>query len=592
MQPNAELLKYIQEQTGQGWSIDQILPELHSFGWPDEEIKVALEWLAASASNANQPEQEYELPATSNTTIMATQIPTSEFADPLLSSSASPSAAALRPPESTTLSQQQASPLEVSASNFSIDPQMPQMPPMLNNSTAPVPTQMQSSNMAQTIGFSSTDQEARIALTPQASYTTDPAIQAPQLTQSQPPLEVQPQFQQFATQAQAVTQPAQPAPQAQSPSQLQNQVPPQLLQPLAAPVIQPQNTSLTASTQGIIPVQTTVPTTTSNPAIGQSLTGVSQVPGGALHIFGRFKKQLAILFIAVALGGAIALVLSVFNETPQDGFRKTVQKSLLTSTYQRDYSTSTLSEGLQLKAVIKSDFSDTTHPKSSADIQATLEFGPESTISARYELIAVDDTIWLRPTSIETNLDQATRATYQDLSRGGDVDTVISSLVGAGTLNQWEEHVYNPSLVTSYGLTYNLIRFGFAMNSPLSGFPIANANKHNATAVNLVIGSGMIQVDYNKVENEKIDSKNYKVYNATFNARSFSDTGKNLAELLDLSQRHRDALSEKDIKVEDGEFKLWVDPSTHLPYQLKAPRDGVEIKYSNFGNNFDIKSPL
>lgn len=538
MQPNAELLKYIEEQTGQGWSIDQILPELHTFGWPDEEIRAALDWFTNQSNNA--------APAT------------------------------LPGPNAVQASPTIQSPTEYEA-QLSYIQETPQNP----SQVPPVTELPQSTLVAPTVG-------------PQYPPTVE-AVVAAQQVQTQPPIpNAQIQYPESAPIAAPMSTPAIPLPNSKTAEYMQ----PVLVQPTMAPNVPVPNIATPQQQGYMLPVtqpeapQTVAPPaqTALNVADSQKLQAI--MPGaGRISLISRFKRQLSIIFVTLALCVAALLVWSVFNESPQSSFKNTVQKSLLTSTYQRDY-TATLDEGLQVDAVIKSDFSDTTHPKSTATIEAVLEFGPESTITANYDLVAVDDTIWLRPTSISTNLDDATRTTYQDLSQGGDVDSVVSSLVGAGTLNQWEEFVYNPSFVTSYGLTYSMVRFGYAMNSPLSGFPVANANKHNNTAVNLVIGSGMIAVDYNKIETENIDSKKYRVYNATFNAKSFAQTARNLAELLDLSQRHRDAISEKDITVEDGEFKLWVDPKTHLPYQLKAPRDGVEIIYSNYGNNFDIKSPL
>lgn len=571
MQPNAELLKYIQEQSGQGWSMEQIMPELLSFGWPEEEIQVALQWL-----RGQNPEPEAQLPPQSEQNL-TTNPPTGvnvstpvEPAYPQQQSEPYPNLAA-------NPGYPQTPPPETVAANSTMQPQeFNTLPQPVTSVPMPAPNYASSPYTAEQPAL---DPSLAPFLPPQpvVNATPDPTItiNTPNLTNSTntpnypaPPMSPQPQ---------APSQPAYPVSQP-GPTPAQNVI--------INPTVPPSTPVTPATTtQASQTLQTALPTASTTPPFLNSF----MPPQTSAQ---KIKRILAIIFIAVAIIGAALLLWSIVSDTPESAFKKTVQKSLLTGSFERDYTTTSIGEGLVIHANIKSDFNDPAKPKSTATIEATLEFGPESTIDATYEMVAIEDTIWLRTTDIKTNLDSATVSSYQELSQGGNAESIITSLVGADRLNEWTEYTYSPSYVTTFGLTYSLVRFGFSINSPLSGFPIANTNKHSTTATNLVLGSGMLSVNYDKVDSEKIDSVNYKVYKASYNSDAFEQTAKNLAELFDLSQRHRDAITEKDIHVTDGEIQLWVDPGSKLPYQIKAPRDGTDIIYSGYGSNFDIKSPL
>ena len=544
MQPNAELLKYIQEQTGQGWSIDQILPELRSFGWPEEEIQVALAWLSS------QPPEVFGdngmLPPTQDIGAadqIAYSTETTEAVAPLAEPALPP---AEQPPP--------VEPVVQPLSSYQEPIQTPQIP-----------------------------SPSYIQQNPEPYVNSDPAgqypAQAPAPTLQSPPEVMQQPVQPLQTppaQAVAAILPA-ALPPVQQP--FPNQNPPQSLQPQVVAPTQPLQPPPTLQPTNPMP---TVPP--AQPAYAPLLG--SQAPKR------RFKRLVSVIFITAAVTGATILLWSIFHENPQTTLKKTVQNSLLNGTFERDYTDDTAGDGLKIHAKIKSDFSNTAEPKSMGNIEATLEFGPESTVVANYDMVAIEDTVWLRPSSLKLDLSEATRTTYQQLAQGGSIDNIIASLVGIGTLNQWTEYSYNPTFVSSYGLSYSLVRISFALNSPLAPFPVANTSTHNNTAVSLVLHSGMISFDYKSVSSESVDSKRYKVFKATFSSKEFIQTSKNIAELLDLSQRHRDAISEKDIAVEDGEFKLWVDQKTHLPYKLDAPRDGLTVLFVHFGGGYDIKSPL
>lgn len=562
MQPNAELLKYIQEQSGQGWSMEQIMPELLSFGWPEEEIQVALQWL-----RSQNPEAEATLPQQSEQNL----------------TTSSPAGVIVNTPVDPAYPQQQPEPYP----NLAANPGYPQTPP---------PETVAVNNTVQPQEFNTLPQLVTSVPVSAPVYTPSPYVAEqptldPSLAPFLPPQPVSstttntpitPNYPAppISPQPLAPPQPTYPAPQP-GPTPTQNVIINPTV-PTSTPVAPVAPTQATQATQTLQATQPTAPAT--SPFLNSFMPPQTNAQ--------KIKRMLAILFIAVAVIGAALLLWSIVSDSPESAFKKTVQKSLLTGSFERDYTTTSIGEGLVIHAKIKSDFNDPAKPKSTATIEATLEFGPESTIDATYEMVAIEDTIWLRTTDIQTNLDSATVSSYQELSQGGNAESIITSLVGADRLNEWTEYTYSPSYVTTFGLTYSLVRFGFSVNSPLSEFPIANTNKHSTTATNLVLGSGMLSVNYDKVDSEKIDSVNYKVYKASYNSDAFEQTAKNLAELLDLSQRHRDAITEKDIHVTDGEIQLWVDPGSKLPYQIKAPRDGTDIIYSGYGSNFDIKSPL
>ncbi len=566
MQPNAELLKYIQEQSGQGWSMEQIIPELLSFGWPEEEVQVALQWLRSQSpeTGASLTQQNEQAPATNPQTDLNVSTPV----DP-------------------AYPQQQPEPYP----NLAANPEYPQtLPPETAAANSTVPPQ--ELNVLRQPPVASVPVSAPTYGPP--SYVTEQPPLDPSLAPFLPPQPVADAPPNTLNSTNSTNSTNYPAP----------TVNPQLLAPAqpAYPAPQPgptptQNVIINPTILPSTPVVTAAPTQASQSAQVAPTTALTTSP--FINSFmppqtntQKIKRILAILFIAVAVIGAALLLWSIVSDSPESAFKKTVQKSLLTGSFERDYTTTSIGEGLVIHAKIKSDFNDPAKPKSTATIEATLEFGPESTIDATYEMVAIEDTIWLRTTDVQTNLDSATESSYQELSQGGNAESIITSLVGADRLNEWTEYTYSPSYVTTFGLTYSLVRFGFSVNSPLSEFPIANTNKHSTTATNLVLGSGMLSVNYNKVDSEKIDSVNYKVYTASYNSDAFEQTAKNLAELLDLSQRHRDAITEKDIQVTDGEIQLWIDPGSKLPYQIKAPRDGTDIIYSGYGSNFDIKSPL
>jgi len=603
MQPNAELLKYIQEQTGQGWSIDQIVPELYSFGWPEDEIRAALAWFNAQGSQtegeesvlpdlAQQPnstpqmeqplqtdQQQYieqpSIDAPQPQPNLTTPLDTNQY--PVPESQTYPEQRAMQPPVQTP----------------PLDPML--QPPLQAQETTPAqyPPQQLAAYPAETDAMVQPAQPLQYPQTPnpvaqQAGY---PPLQPPILPEQTPQISQAP----LAPLVVTATQPAQPAVPMVTPQPQQTQ---QALAPMPAPVVVTPTVPVAPAQQNT-PYQQANPGELPNPAPQTAAPQNTPAPLPVLSansrstpFFKHYKRLASLVFITAAVTISSLLLWSLMHESPQTTLKKTVQKSLLTSTFERDYTNVSAGDGLQIHAKIKSNFTDTTQPKSTGTIDATLEFGPDSTVEATYDMVAIEDTVWLRVSDSKVDLSDATRQTYQKLSQGGTVDDTINSLVGIGVKNQWTEYSYNPSFVSSYGLTYNVVRYAFALNSPLAEFPILNANQHNNTAVSLVLNSGMITVDYKSVSNDSIDGKKYKLFKATYSSKDFAQTSKNLAELLDLSQRHRDAITEKDIAVEDGELKLWVDQKTHLPHKLDVPRDGVTIIYSNFGRGVDVKSPL
>lgn len=560
MQPNAELLKYIQEQTGQGWSLDQILPELRSFGWPEEEIRVALQWIESEPQPT--PAQGGVLPIPA-----APEPEPPEPSVPEIGNQQYPSEPPIADPAAYQTTEM---------NSFPVYPASAPQTPTLQTSPEQAPAQPTATAemQASTVAIPPTQPMQSFAaapIMPPQNFSAPAPVEAPQpMYNVSTPTVVQPTTEPQPTPPalQAVT--AITAVPAQQPQPASGELPPALnAVPGAANAAQ-----------------------TSNTPNAQSLTALLQPARGRIGLLSRYKRTVSLVFATIAITLSVLLFWSLFHENSQTTLKKTIQKSLLSGTFERDYTNVSAGDGLKVHAKLKSDFTNTTQPKTSGTMEATLEFGPESTVIATYDLVAVEDTIWLRATNIDLELSETTRNTYQQLAQGTSVESTISSLIGIGNLNQWTEYSYNPSYVTAFGLSYNLVRLGFALNSPLAEFPVANANTHNNTAVSLVLNSGMITVDYKDVSSESADSKRYKVYKMNYNSKDFSQTAKNLAELLDLSQRHRDAISEKDIAVEDGEAKLWIDDGAHLPYKLDAPRDGTVIIFSNFGGNFDIKSPL
>jgi len=303
---------------------------------------------------------------------------------------------------------------------------------------------------------------------------------------------------------------------------------------------------------------------------------------------------LGLVFITFAVIAAFVL-LSGGGESNQQVYEKFIRNSLNTSTFTQKFSTSGGEDGITGDANIKTDFSDPTTPKIEMSFDLVVDDNTDKgKVSVTYDILSIEDDVWVRLESAGVELNDEARETYNALAKDGETaeDALLRSF-GFGETGSWRPYPhpdYADDLDAPFFDSF-VVAVGLDVNTVLGELIIGNLGSKANEAAAEILSSGAYTPNYESVVTENIDGTEYLVFEIALDNEKLVNINDKVAKILGLPDRHT-AEDLATIFDSNKDIKIWINPDTYLPLRVVSEDDNLTIEYSDFNKKLDIQPPL